>query len=630
MEAAVWSSQSAAIAGGGGPFSPYTFGNPSYQWDTTLTAEFITSSSFGVSVSTTTAVNEGTEVYGLNVTVYYTVDNSDELQAKTFTFSIPSTAGVTGISPTFQAYSSASTSLTIQLLKNGVAVGTPVVQPLTTTPTIYSLGGGGDLWGSTWAYSDINSVGFGVQITASGEGTSYVNDVDAVVYITPALANFNYINSYIQNNGQTYTLALDSNGSMWLENVTDLPGFLSLQNIFITPGTFAQSSPFNNREYICFSDLSIGTDRPRSFDGTNYYPVSQCGPGAPPSFTTSSKSGGSVLSITAYTNPSTDVITFTFTELTPPFIPVVGSLYTIAGTGNVGLDGNTFSVLGTPAPSDTTFSVESTATGSGSVTATASPTNTYNIVSITQDQLGAVEPLPFNGQLILWSAPGSYHTPGYTITAFYGSSGSPENAALAAALDAGLYPVYVYITGAPFGNGTQLVTGHGTGAGPNQHGPIPYFTFLATSSSVIGGNNNGEFQMTIATLTTALPIPNLVTGAQVQISGATPAGWNNTWTILDTLLNGAYNITSSQMLAGGIAQFQYESSSATGAPFVSNGQLIQLSGLTANPLFNTTGVVSDATDTSFQISGFTAFTAAQIAEGVVPETGQAITLVRSS
>ena len=608
--------------------APFTAGSASYQWGTTITPANINGNQIGVQVTAT--VNSGTATIfanNLSVNVSYVLAGETEvLTATGFVFSLNPSTGLTGFGVTFKAYTSNATSVSLQLLKNGIAVGQPIEQALTTTPTIYELGGASNLWGYTWLASDVNNTQFGVQITASGVGIANVNDLDILAYITPQLANFNYVNSFIENDGQTYTLALDSNGIMWQEDVTNNPGTLSVSLTGIISGTFAQSSPMNDREYICFSDLSIGTDRPRSFDGTNYYPVSQCGPGAPPSFTVTSKSGGSVLSITAYSNPSIDIITFTFTELTPPFTPVVGSLYTIAGTGNAGLDGNTFSVLGTPAPSDTTFSVESTATGSGSVTATASPTNTYNIVSITQDQLGAIEPVNFNGQLILWSAPGSYQTPGYTITAFYGSSGSPENLALAAALDAGVYPVYVYITGAPFGNGTQLVTGHGTGAGPNQHGPIPYFTFLAGSSSVTGGNNDGRFQMTIATLTTALPIPNLVAGAQAQITGATPASWNNTWTILDALLSGAYNITSSQMLAGGIAQFQYNSSSSTGEQFVSDGQIIQLSGLTANPLFNTTGVVSDATDTTFQVSGFPAFTSGQIAEGIVPETGQGVTL----
>jgi hypothetical protein len=603
----------------------YVYGSSSYQWGLSLSSSFL-NNNLGIQVEENGGnLTNRVHVWGLTATVYYTAPESDVLQAQTFTFSIPLTSGITGIASTFQAYSSASTSLSLQLTKNGVAVGSPIVQDLTTEPTVYTIGGGGDLWGTTWSASDINSTGFGVQITASGQGTSYINDLDVLVYVTPALANFNYVSSYIQNSGQTYTLALDANGNMWLENVTSLSGFLSLQDIYITPGTFAQSSPFNNREYVCFSDLSIGTDRPRSFDGNNWYPVSQCGPGAPPTFTTSSKSGGTVLDITAYSNPSSGVITFTFTELTPPFTPVVGSLYTIEGTGNAGLDGFTFSVLGTPAPSDTTFSVDSNATGSGSVTATASPTNAFDIVSITQNQLGATEPVPFNGQLIIWSAPGSFATPGLTITCFYGTTNQPENPGLLAALNLGLYPVYVYISGAPFGNGTQLVTGHGTGAGPNQHGPIPYFTFIAGSSAHIVENNNGNFQMTVATITTAIPIPNLVTGAQVQIAGATPAAWNNTWTIINTLLNGSYDINSSQMLAGGIAQFQYSNASATGAPVVTNGQLIELSGLTANPAFNTTGVVSDATASTFQIAGFPAFTAAQIAEGVVPETGQAVT-----
>ena len=251
---------------------------------------------------------------------------SDALQATTYSFSVAPTSGVAGITTTFKAYSSAATTLTIQLLKAGVPVGSPKVQALTTVPTVYTLGNATDLWSTSWLYSDINSNEFGYQFTASGTGVTNVQDAQITVYITPGLTNFNYIKSYIQNgsptptttNNQTYTLALDADGLMWQENVSSLPNELSLVLSGIIPGSFANSATMDDREHILFSDLSIGTDRPRVYNGVRFDPLSQTGPGAPPVFKSSEGTGSGVLTITAYTYPSTYVITFTIDTAPAP------------------------------------------------------------------------------------------------------------------------------------------------------------------------------------------------------------------------------------------------------------------------------------------------------------------------
>ena len=616
----------------------YTVGSSAYQWGTTLTPDDVNGSHLAVTI--TGIVTSGSATISANslvVTVFYVLAGGTEtLQTSVYNFVVPAAAGITGLAAAFQAYTSGSSSIILQLLKNGIPVGEPKTQVLTNTPTVYTLGASGDLWDTTWLFSDINNTSFGVQLTATGTGTTLVNDLDVLTYITPAQVNFNYIKSYVQNNGQTYTLALDAQGIMWKEDVTNLPNTLAVSLTGILPGSFAQSSTMNNREHIMFSDLSIGTDRPRVFDGSNYYPLSQIGPGAPPTFSTTTASTSTPLQVTAY-SIADDVVTFTFNTATTP---IVGALYTIAGTGNVNLDGFTFSVLGTPAPSTTQFSAATTtATGSASgLTATASPTNFYQLVSITQDStlpnhrpVGNAE--SFFGQIQLWSAgPGSI-SPGFTITCYYDGLNGPENPGLLNSFSKG-YPVYVYIKGAPIGNGTQLVTGHGVGIPPSETGLVPFFTFTTTTSAFQryggpngsgpnGPGNDGTFQLSLATLVSATPISNLSAGSQVQITGASPAAWNSTWTITDDLLSGSYNITSSQMLAGGVAQFQYSNASATGQPTVSNGQIIQLSGLTNILVFNTIGVVQNATGSTFQIEGFSGTLPAQSAP--VAETGQGVT-----
>lgn len=112
----------------------------------------------------------------------------------------------------------------------------------------------------------------------------------------PAL-NFNYIKSFESTDGDIETLALDSSGVMWHEDVNNNPGILSSIYTTIAPNTFAQSTTINSREYLALSNLSNGTDMPRQWSGVWMDRISQVGPGAAPTFTTAS-AGTSINSIT--------------------------------------------------------------------------------------------------------------------------------------------------------------------------------------------------------------------------------------------------------------------------------------------------------------------------------------------
>lgn len=96
----------------------------------------------------------------------------------------------------------------------------------------------------------------------------------------PTTGNFNYIKSFIQDNGQTATLSLDSNGLLWQENLSLSPGTLAIYNKLILPGSFCKSITAEDEEWMVFSNLVAGTDIPRH--GSNLDRTSQVGPGAPP------------------------------------------------------------------------------------------------------------------------------------------------------------------------------------------------------------------------------------------------------------------------------------------------------------------------------------------------------------
>lgn len=577
----------------------YTQGSSTFTWGDVLSTDLVNGAPFGILLSVKQDASAGTfSVNTLTVTVYYTTASSSEaLQETVFTFSIPSSSGLSGFGIAFEAFSSAASTISFQLMKNGEPVGDIKQQVLSTVPTVYSLGSALDSWGTSWTFADVNNTSFGLQIVASGLGTTFVRDVDIISYLTPGLENFNYIKSYVQDNGQTDTLALDAAGIMWMEDVTNAEGTLVISLTGILPGSFAKSATANDQEYICFSDLNIGTDRPRVFNGSHYTPLSQVGPGAPPSFVSTVGSVGSALSVDNFVI-SGDVVTFDYTGTTP----TPGQIYTITGATPAYLN-FTGTVLSSPSVSPTQFSM---ALGHADVTSTpidppaaATLATSYPVQSITQF------PSHSNPDAILWSSGPGSTSPGSVLTVYY--SVVSVDGHLQNNFNAGI-PVYVYITGDPFGfDGTYQVTGIGLANPPGLDHQRFFFTVNVGS---VGFNRNISnpvtgftYQMTYATLTTSTPIPNLSAGDTLSISDATPTGWNGSWPVVAPLKSGVLNITSTQMDATGTATYGYNVASGVGP---TDGEIVTIQNATNNAVFNATGVVSNVTGATFQIEGFPA------------------------
>lgn len=574
----------------------YTQGSASYLWSATLTPEVVNGASFGVLINAfADAGGAGLfSVNSLSLTLYYSTSSSSEvLEVTAFAFAIPSTSGISGFGVTFEAFSDVATTASFQLLKNGIAVGEPKEQALTTTPTIYSVGSANDLWGDTWDFNNVNNVSFGVQITASGSGTTNVRDLDMLVYVTPGLANFNYIKSFIQNTGQIDTLALDSSGIMWRENVNLSMGTLAVALTGILPGSFAKSATALDQEYICFSDLAIGTERPRVYNGSAFLPLSQVGPGAPPSFISSVGTSGQQLTITNFVI-SGNVVTFNYTGIPP----TAGEIYQITGAAQTYLN-FTGTVLSVPAPSPTQFSMELVHADVSSTPTSATATLLFNypIASITQP----AQHSNFIGYQ--WTAGPGQVAPGTVFTIYYGDV---QDTALVTAFNSGLYPVFVYLANNQFGfTGTYQVTSVGSGRPAGHDTTHFYFTVNVGSSgsrSSSGDNPPGSYQQTLATVTTQVAVPGLVQGDSVLITQATPSSWNNTWSIVNALKSGVLNITNTAMSADGTATYQFNVASGSG-PSVND--IVTIQGCTNNAIFNTTGVIATVAGSSFTIEGFT-------------------------
>jgi hypothetical protein len=606
----------------------YNQGSSTYQWGTTLTPDIVNGTPLGVLVAANLKAGGGTASFSvnkLNITVYYTTASSSEvLQVTTFAFAVSSTSGISGFGVTFEAYSTAATEVTLQLLKNGIAVGTAKTQVLTTVPTIYSLGTANDLWGDTWVYSDVDNTQFGVQVTASQLGTTFIKDLDMLVYITPSLANFNYVKSYIQDNGVIQTLALDANGIMWKEDVDNAPGVLGISLTGIFPGSFAQSQTALDREYICFSGGTFydslgnslanpyGGNHPLTYDGSSFNPLTQVGPGAAPAFVgATGTAANTALNITSWVLSSNEV-TFTFDA--GPTVQA-GEVYNIQGAvpsylNIVGV------VLGTPAPTATTMVmalVHADSSGSFTTPVTGTLQFNYPILSITQPAQHALSPDSDGHGLVFWGGgPGPTHTPGSNLVVYYGTT---QDTVLTKYFQGHPTSTYVYLhalNNFPQFKGTYLVTSVGLAKPSSTAGAARYYFVVnvGVQGQAYPDGTTGFYQQTIATITTTSAIAGLQTGNSIQITGETPVAWNAQWSVVEDLTSSTMNIVSTQMDTNGVATYTFTLPAGGVAPV--NGQIASVTGCnnsgagyTVSP-FNTVGVITNATGSTFNIGGFTA------------------------
>ncbi len=213
---------------------------------------------------------------------------SQILRASNFGFNIPTTATILGAQVEVSGHQTTQpvdAILTASLL-SGVQSPRQISFQLPLVDGQVVAGSLSELWSLPLSPAALNNPNFAVQLIASAAAlqTFSVYAVRLRVFTSPTPgANFNYIKTYEQTSGQIDTLALDANGVLWDENVTATPGVLNGIYTGILPNTYGKSVTFENVEYIALSNLTIGTDIPRHWDGTNLDRVSQVGPGAPPS-----------------------------------------------------------------------------------------------------------------------------------------------------------------------------------------------------------------------------------------------------------------------------------------------------------------------------------------------------------
>lgn len=117
-----------------------------------------------------------------------------------------------------------------------------------------------------------------------------------------------YEKSFVTPTGDIKNLYFDSNGVLWVEDLTTSPGTYT-QLLQSTPGSFCKSITAFGREYIAISDGLHGSDIPWQYDGTYLDRVTQDGPGAPPTVANLILPAQSTATTSTLTNTISTIIT---------------------------------------------------------------------------------------------------------------------------------------------------------------------------------------------------------------------------------------------------------------------------------------------------------------------------------
>jgi hypothetical protein len=235
-----------------------------------------------------------------------TGDISQILEGLNYPFGIPSTQEVLGLQVAVSGHQSVippDAILTVTLVDAEGDIGSSMTfqLPLTVDGTV-TIGTPSSTWGLTLSPDLLNNPNFTVDIVAQAPGGEQVlfdiYAVELIAWLSPnPPPDFNYIKTFAQTDGEVLTMILGSDGIFYQEDVTNDPGVLTAAYTAIQPDSYAQSATVDDREFIAISNLLNGTDIPYTYSPPNFDRLSQVGPGAPPSCTTS-QSGSPIVSIT--------------------------------------------------------------------------------------------------------------------------------------------------------------------------------------------------------------------------------------------------------------------------------------------------------------------------------------------
>jgi len=156
--------------------------------------------------------------------------------------------------------------------------------------------------------------------------------------------------SFVDPKGNIKNLFFDSNGELWVEDVTNSPGTYT-PLYASTPGSYMQSITEFGREYIAISDGLHGADIPLMYDGIFLDRYTQDAPGAPPTITNLVIPGqplavnaSASYTVTTVKLNGTNALEVDVVPVVPANVLVPGTVITIAGNSLYNVTGTVLSV----------------------------------------------------------------------------------------------------------------------------------------------------------------------------------------------------------------------------------------------------------------------------------------------
>ena len=306
------------------------------DWGAYPTPAQANSSAFAVQISVGTGVAATISLRNVYVVISYGLAaTSSVLLGSNYGFAIPAGTSIGGIGITVTGLQTTG-ALQLWLWDGSNFLGTVQNFSLPSSVGTVTLGGPTYNWDTGLPNTLINSPNFGWAIVAAG-GSFSIDAVLITVYLTPAMSpGFNWLRSFNCPGKGQLTLALDTAGTLWQENVDSTPGVMNSIYVNLAPLGKVLAATTAARCYMTFSDLINALDMPRQYDGTYLDRISQVGPGVGPTITTVNTSYAINPSPTGLYQPYAAVTAHAYYWGNAPtdYTNIAGTTLTLEGSAN--------------------------------------------------------------------------------------------------------------------------------------------------------------------------------------------------------------------------------------------------------------------------------------------------------
>jgi len=327
-----------------------------------------------------------------------------------------------------------------------------------------------------------------------------------------------YTKSFVTSTGDIKNLTMDSNGVLYVEDVTNNPGVYT--TLFTsTPGSYCRSCTAFGREYLAISDGLHGQEVPLQYDGTYLDRVTQNGPAVAPVVNSISLPSVTMVVTSARIDTVASIVT---TGKFRQYNPVDDTYYAWS----------TITVTLTTPDTSLTIGQSVTITGNSQSYFNSVPSVIQSIVSST------VFVCEFYSGSYLTGTGGSFPVPGVTIQR--GNNIVSVTTSTAHGLQVGYQAQITGVTASVIGTSISSIVvnnenlpGLATVNTSTAHGLAPGedVTITGVTAVAVGGGISSAVRNSGSVTITTASAHGVVPGAVIVIAGVTDTSFNGTYTV---------------------------------------------------------------------------------------------------